>query len=300
MAGPAVGARSPADLGGNRRGLRQAAVLEAGAGCGDDGDQSAAVRCGLVVVAAGGRSRPEEGSWPAAEVRQGPDRPGQTRRADRGWQTGLFSLYGRLVVKKYKTFLATYKPVGGVIRVVLVREPDRWVAYFSTDPDLSVASILETVADRSALEQVFHDVKEVHGAGQQQLRHVWANVGAWNLIGWWHTLVELWAWDRPQSRLRELERLAVGQARASSVACQSLSGVTSRGVTGRIFVATVSGGLAPKNPPVHSAPSPGRMRLTVLGKCRHGNKPPNSCCVPGFYSGCGVMSSQDIVKASSF
>ena len=135
----------------------------------------------------------------------GKDRIDLARRAaqTRGWQTGLFSLYGRLVVKKYKTFLATYKPVGGVIRVVLVREPDRWVAYFSTDPDLSVASILETVADRSALEQVFHDVKEVHGAGQQQLRHVWANVGAWNLIGWWHTLVELWAWDRPQSRLRD-------------------------------------------------------------------------------------------------
>ncbi len=63
-----------------------------------------------------------------------------------------------------------------------------------------MASILETVADRSALEQVFHDVKEVHGAGQQQLRHVWANVGAWNLIGWWHTLVELWAWDRSKSQ----------------------------------------------------------------------------------------------------
>ena len=29
---------------------------------------------------------------------------------------------------------------------------------------------------------------------------MWANVGAWNLIGWWHTLVELWAWNRPQSR----------------------------------------------------------------------------------------------------
>ena len=87
-------------------------------------------------VVAGRRSTARTGStWPDA-------------RADRGWQTGLFSLYGRLVVKKYKTFLATYKPVGGVIRVVLVREPDRWVAYFSTDPDLSVASILETVADR--------------------------------------------------------------------------------------------------------------------------------------------------------
>jgi hypothetical protein len=118
----------------------------------------------------------------------------------RGWQIGLFWVYGQRVVKRYKTFLATYEPAGGMIRVVLVRELDRWVAYFATDPELSAASILEAVADRSALEQVFHDVKEVHGAGQQQLRHVWANVGAWNLIMWWHTLVELWAWDRSRSR----------------------------------------------------------------------------------------------------
>src|SRR5262249_29933512 len=55
-------------------------------------------------------------------------RAGQTR----GWQHGLFTLYGRLVLKAYKTFLATYKPVGGVIRVVLVREPEGWVAYFAT------------------------------------------------------------------------------------------------------------------------------------------------------------------------
>jgi hypothetical protein len=133
----------------------------------------------------------------------GKQRISLARRAaqPRGWHSGLFHVYGRLVVKKYKTFLATYKPVGGAIRVVLVQEPDRWVAYFATDPDLSVASILEAVADRSALEQVFHELKEVHGAGQQQVRHVWANVGAWNLIGWWHTLVELWGWNRPQSRL---------------------------------------------------------------------------------------------------
>src|SRR5262249_56072813 len=94
---------------------------------------------------------------------------------------------------------ASWKRVGGVIRVVLVREAETWVAYFATDPELSVASILEAVADRSALEQVFHDVKEVHGAGQQQLRHVWANVGVWNLIGWWHTRGGLWASRRPAS-----------------------------------------------------------------------------------------------------
>ena len=100
--------RIAANLGGDRRGLRQATILEAGAGCGDDGDQPAAVRCRLVVVAGGGRSRPEAGSWPAAEVRQdGSTWPCAVQT--RGWQTGLFSLYGRLVVKKYKTFLATYK-----------------------------------------------------------------------------------------------------------------------------------------------------------------------------------------------
>ena len=43
----------------------------------------------------------------------------------RGWQTGLFSLYGRLVVKKYKTFLATYKPEGWVINGMLVARTRR-------------------------------------------------------------------------------------------------------------------------------------------------------------------------------
>lgn len=73
-------------------------------------------------------------------------------------------LYGKSVTKKYKTFLATYKPAGGLIRVVLVKEQHGWVAFFCTDPQASVAQILEAVADRAALEQVFHDVKEVHGA----------------------------------------------------------------------------------------------------------------------------------------
>ena len=268
VAGRAIGARSPADLGRDRRGLRQAAVLEAGAGRGRDGDQPAAVRRRLVVVAAGGRPRPKRGR--GRPPKYGKERIDLAKRAaqSRGWQTGLFSLYGRPVVKKYKTFLATYKPVGGVIRVVLVREPDRWVAYFSTDPDLSVASILETVADRSALEQVFHDVKEVHGAGQQQLRHVWANVGAWNLIGWWHTLVELWAWDRPTSRSCDRSDSPWDKAeRRPSHAnrCQELR----REAMQEEYSSLPSvAGLRRKNPPVHSAPhAPRRMRLTILGKC---------------------------------
>jgi DDE superfamily endonuclease len=120
----------------------------------------------------------------------------------RGWQTGRFLLYGVEQTKRYKTFLATYPPAGGLIRVVLVREEDdTWRAYFSTDPQASVAEILEAVADRSALEQVFHDVKEVHGVGQAQTRNYWSNVAVYHLKLWWHTLIELWAWRRQATEL---------------------------------------------------------------------------------------------------
>jgi hypothetical protein len=91
--------------------------------------------------------------------------------------------------------------VGGVIRVVLVQERKSWAAFFCTRAEATVAEVLEAYADRAALEQVFHDVKEVHGAGQQQLRNYWANVGAFNLTLWTHTLIELWAWERDQEGL---------------------------------------------------------------------------------------------------
>jgi hypothetical protein len=48
---------------------------------------------------------------------------------------------------------------------------------------------------------VFHDIKEIWGAGQQQLRNIHANVGAYHLNLWAHALVELWAWDRPEEEL---------------------------------------------------------------------------------------------------
>jgi hypothetical protein len=120
-----------------------------------------------------------------------------------GWLRGEFELYGEMVTKTYKTFLATYKPAGGLIRVVQVKEVDGWVAYFCTKADASVQEILETVADRSAIEQNFHDIKEVHGAGQQQLRNYWANIAAFNVTLWWHTLIELWAWNKTHKQLTD-------------------------------------------------------------------------------------------------
>jgi hypothetical protein len=85
--------------------------------------------------------------------------------------------YGEREVKTVKTFLATWRPAGGLIRVVIVREGDGWLAYLCTDPGATAAAILEVMADRGAIEQSFKDVKEVWGAGQQQVRNVYADVG---------------------------------------------------------------------------------------------------------------------------
>src|SRR5262249_53292954 len=96
----------------------------------------------------------------------------------RGWQRGRCGQDGQEGVKRVKTFLATGRPAGGRIRVVLVREPDGWLPYFCTDPEATAAEVLEAMADRGAIEQTFKDVKEVWGAGQQQVRNVYASIGA--------------------------------------------------------------------------------------------------------------------------
>jgi DDE superfamily endonuclease len=119
----------------------------------------------------------------------------------RGWQTIECTVYGGAASKTYKTFLATYAPVGGVIRVVLVKEDHGWHAFFSTDPTTSVQDVLEAFADRATIEQDFHDVKEVWGSGQQQVRNIWTNLAVYNLNLWMHTLVELWAWDKSHEEL---------------------------------------------------------------------------------------------------
>jgi len=119
----------------------------------------------------------------------------------RGWSWVECTQYGQPIRKQVKTFLATYRPAYGILRVVIVQEEAGPQFFFSTDPEVSVEQILEAFADRAAIEQVFHDVKEVEGAGQQQVRHLWANIGAWHLNLWMHTLVELWAWDKPERQI---------------------------------------------------------------------------------------------------
>jgi hypothetical protein len=176
-----------------------------------------AVRAGFVVVARlrkdaalfdrppvvpPGRKRPR-GRPPI----YGKNRLSLAKRAGqrRGWQTvEARSTTGEPVTKRYKSFLATWRPAGGVVRVVILEEDDgSWRAYLCTDPEADVEAIVQATLDRWAIEQNVHDLKEVEGIGQVQLRRLWSNVGALNLSLWVHTLIEVWAWGRPAESLSD-------------------------------------------------------------------------------------------------
>ena len=166
---------------------------------------------GFVVV---GRLRSDAALWSVPPTQRRPGQRGPlptygkeklslAKRAgqQRGWETVDCVQYGERRTKTIKTFLATWKPAGGLIRVVLIREDDGWIPLFCTDPQASVAAILEAAADRGAHEQTFKGLKEIWGAAQQQLRNVYANVGAFNLNGWLYSVVEAWAWERSEEAL---------------------------------------------------------------------------------------------------
>jgi hypothetical protein len=113
-----------------------------------------------------------------------------------GWNPISFVSRGVSVLRHYKTFLATTRLADEPIRIVIVRfDTGETATYFSTDPNMSVEMILETVADRWAIEEFFHDTKETWGAGKQQVRNVWSNIACWNLNAWLYAAVELECWD---------------------------------------------------------------------------------------------------------
>lgn len=93
--------------------------------------------------------------------------------------------------------------MGGVIRVVIVKEAHAWYPFFSTDPQATAVEIHDACAERATIEQDFHDLKEVWGVGQQQVRNIWTNVAVYHLHLWMHTLVELWSWKRPLAELSD-------------------------------------------------------------------------------------------------
>ena len=91
----------------------------------------------------------------------------------------------------------------------IVRTYDAWwtvtpsgAARIATD----ASTTGELLADRGAIEQMFKDVKEVWGAGQQQVRNVYASIGALAVNLTLYSVVEMWAWSRPEEELVDRSR----------------------------------------------------------------------------------------------
>ena len=121
-----------------------------------------------------------------------------------GWSFIKALLYGREETKQIKMFTAMYRPAGCLVLVLIVLEGKGcWRTFMCTNLSATAKEILEAVADRSAIEQNFHDLKEIEGVGQQQVRNFWANVGAFHLNMWVHTMVELWAWNKPAAAISD-------------------------------------------------------------------------------------------------
>jgi hypothetical protein len=60
---------------------------------------------------------------------------------------------------------------------------------------------LECFADRSSIEHAFHEIKEIWGGGQQQVRNLFTNVACYHLNLWMHSLVETWGWSKTADEL---------------------------------------------------------------------------------------------------
>ena len=128
------------------------------------------------------------------------DARGSTARTASAWRSGPDKreagrqlecmIYGQPTWKLFKTFVASYPPAGGLIRVVLVLEENGSVAFFfCTDPHASVRDILEAFADRAAIEQDFHDLKEVWAPASSRCATsgpTWASIiSTCGCIRWW-------------------------------------------------------------------------------------------------------------------
>jgi hypothetical protein len=79
-----------------------------------------------------------------------------------GWQETECQLYGKRVMKTYKTFTAVskmtaYKPV----RILIVQEANGWIPLLSTDTSLSAQETIERYGVCFGIGEVFKGLKEV-------------------------------------------------------------------------------------------------------------------------------------------
>ena len=110
-------------------------------------------------------------------------------------------LYGGTVTKTFKTFLATYPPAGARSASCWSARPTAGWPSSAPTPRRPWRRSWRPWPTAPPSNRTSTTSKRCMAPGQQQVRHYWANVAVYHLNLWLHTLIELWAWDRPQGRL---------------------------------------------------------------------------------------------------
>jgi len=122
------------------------------------------------------------------------------------WQTCVATLYGRKRKVRYKTFCAQWYRACAtrLLRIVIVQVDQGTVSlrvFFSMDPMMSVAQILETYAERWAIEVCFRDLKQLLGFADSSARKRAAVERMAPFVGMTYTTLVLWfserAWQSP-------------------------------------------------------------------------------------------------------
>ena len=113
------------------------------------------------------------------------------------WRTTTATLYARVTTVRYKTLVAQWYRATGtrLLRIVIVecttgRLPAR--VFFSSDPSLEIATVLETYAGRWGIEIFFRDAKQLLGFADSQARKPAAVLRVAPLVGLLYTVLVVW------------------------------------------------------------------------------------------------------------
>jgi hypothetical protein len=196
--------------------------------------------------------------------RRGPGRPPKygknrislaKRAAHReGWEVAQCTVYGQTVTKLYKTFLATYRPAGGVIRVVIVLEDHDWLPFFSTDPAGhgrgDHRSLRRPRHDRAGFPRYQGSLGHGPTASTEHLDQL-GRLSSQSLDS--HAGGTLVLEPPPRPTLRP-QPVPMGRRRSPPVSCRSPQSLAATRPASRIIGACHRPAAATENPPVGAAP----------------------------------------------
>lgn len=156
-----------------------------------------AMRPDAVLTALPGARRKKRGGRPSARGQLLPKPEALARNERHKWQKCKAAIYGKIETVQYKTMCAQWYRACGtrLLRIIVVRCDHgsiRLRVFFSTNPELTVASILESYARRWSIEVCFRDLKQLLGFAHSSARKREAVERTAPFVGYIYTMLVIW------------------------------------------------------------------------------------------------------------